>query len=194
MNYLALDTSAGSLTVLVQKGEEVFSSVLPDGAAQHSVRLMPEVDALLARARLSLSACDFIACAVGPGSFTGIRIGIATVKGLCLAAEKPALAVTSFDILAYAERGGKRLALIDAGGGYFYACGYNGENAVEFAPARISQGEAEELIAAGYAPVTEGDRALGLRGAVAAMCNKNTVPASALKALYLRRSAAEEGR
>ncbi len=193
MNYLALDTSAGALTVLVQKGEEVFSSTLPDGAAQHSVRLMPEVDALLSRARLPLSACDFIACTVGPGSFTGIRIGIATVKGLCLAVEKPALAVTSFDILAYAERGGRRLALIDAGGGYFYACGYNAENAVEFAPARVSHEEAEELIAAGYKPVTEGDRALGLMGAVAAMC-KNTVPASALKAMYLRRSAAEEGR
>ena len=188
-----MDTSAGSLTVLAQRGEEIFVSVLPDGAAQHSVRLMPEVDALLARAQLPLSACDFIACAVGPGSFTGIRIGISTVKGLCLAAEKPALAVTSFDILAYAERGGKRLVLIDAGGGYYYACGYNGANAVDFAPSRISRAEAEALIGAGYKPITEGDRALGLRGAVAAMY-KDAAPAGELKAMYLRRSAAEEGR
>lgn len=193
MNYLAIDTSSAALTVLVKRGEEIFSTVLPDGAAQHSVRLMPEADALLARAGLSPADCDFFACVVGPGSFTGIRIGISAVKGLCLAAEKPALAVTSFDVLAYAEEGGRRLALVDAGGGFWYACGYNRENAVDFAPARLSAEETQSLLLSGYRAVTSCDRARGLAAAVAAKSGE-CAPAGELKALYLRKSAAEEGR
>ncbi len=193
MNYLAIDTSAASLTVIAKNGETLCVSVLPDGAAQHSVRLMPEIDAALSRARLLLRDCDFIACTVGPGSFTGIRIGISAVKGLCLAAEKPALAVTSFDVLAYAEGGGRRLALVDAGNGFFYACGYNCENAVDFAPARIPGEEVSALLRGGYTAVTEADRGRGLAAAVEAKF-REAAPADALKALYLRKSAAEEGR
>lgn len=193
MNYLAIDTTASALIALARKGKEVFCTQLPDAASQHSVQLMPVIDGLLSRAGLALADCDFIACVVGPGSFTGVRIGISTVKGLCFAAGKPALAVTSFDGLAYAERGEKRLALVDAGGGYFYACGYGAENSVEIAPARLAPEQVERLVSRGYRAVREADRALGLMKAVEAKSG-NAMPAEGLKALYLRKSAAEEGR
>ncbi len=193
MNYLAINTSQSSLTVIAKKGKTLCVSEVEDAAAQHSVRLMPEIDAMLKEANLTLAECDFLACVVGPGSFTGVRIGISAVKGLCLAAGKPALAVTSLDVLAYAERGGARLALVDAGNGFSYACGYDADNNIEYAPARIPAEEVARLESCGYRAVREGDAAKGLQAAVEAKCNE-IAPASALKALYLRRSAAEEGR
>ena len=94
-----------------------------DCAMQHSVCLLPEIDGALKEAGLALEDCDFFACAVGPGSFTGIRIGISTVKGLAFALGKPTLGVTSLRAIAYAEEG-CRAALVDAGHGNVYAEGF----------------------------------------------------------------------
>ena len=144
---------------------------------------------------MSASECEFFACTVGPGSFTGIRIGIATVKGLCFALNKPALLVTSLDAVAYSETGTKRLALIDALHGNFYACGYGENNAVEIPPAFITSEEAEGIKAKGYAPVyaEHADTAEGLYRAILAK-HGEFINASELSALYLRKSSAEEKR
>ncbi len=186
---------------MIAKGEKLAVRDLPDCGTQHSVQLMGELDAALREAGISLRDCDFLACVVGPGSFTGIRIGIATVKGLSSAAEKPVLALTSFDCLAYAEGSGKRLALVDAGHGYFYACPYDG-TAVS-APARyLSTEDAEELISEGYLPISQEPLAIscktvspvkGLAAAAEALADR-AGPASSLRAVYLRKSNAEEGR
>lgn len=161
---------------------------------------MDEIDGVLSRAQLSLQECDFIATVVGAGSFTGIRIGIATVKGLCFASDKPALSITSFDALAYAERGGKRLALVDAGHGYYYTCAYGEEREILIPPAYSSKEEVEKLIEAGYSPVAY--EALGLGESIVDPCEGLTlavrakhgeaVPPSELYALYIRKSSAEE--
>lgn len=155
---------------------------------RHSVLLMDEVDAVLHECGLTLPECDLLACVVGPGSFTGIRIGIAAVKGMCLACSRPALAITSFDALAYADRSGTRTVLIDAGHGAFYACPYEGDLA----------GEAKYVPAGGTFSgkiVTDEscDRARGLLAAVPALAER-AAPAERLAAFYLRKSAAEEGR
>ena len=198
MKFLAIDTSTKRLLVIA-KGEKTVITDLPDCAMQHSVRLMDEVDRAMKGASLSLKDCDFLACVVGPGSFTGIRI--ATVKGLCTAAEKPALAVTSFDCLAYAEGSGKHLCLADAGHGYFYACPYDGVKAVS--PARyLSEEDARAWIGAGYAPISGDGELLGGRDVSAAKgllsaaeaLGKDAKPCAELEAVYLRKSNAEEGR
>ena len=88
-NYLALDTSSRYLTVLAVKGEKKVLRHSADCAMQHSVRLMGEVEAALEEAGLTPAECDFFAAVTGPGSFTGIRIGIATAKGFSKGAEKP---------------------------------------------------------------------------------------------------------
>ncbi len=200
MKFLAIHTSSKRL-IAAAKGERTVLRDLPDSAMQHSVLLMDTVDGVLQEAGLRLCDCDFLACVVGPGSFTGIRVGIATVKGLCTAAEKPALAVTSFDCLAYAEESGKKLALVDAGHGYFYGCGYDG-TAVVSSPRYMSRQEAETLIAEGFMPVSEEELPIpskvlsageGLLAAAEALCGR-VAPCSELEALYLRKSSAEEGR
>ena len=199
MKYLAIDTSAKRLLVLA-KGEKTAVRDLSDCAMQHSVRLMGEIDGALKEAGLALKDCDFLACVVGPGSFTGIRIGIATVKGLCTAADRPALAVTSFDCLAYAEGSGKKLCLVDAGHGCFYACPYDGTKAGE--AHYLPREEAEALIAEGYAPVSGEELSIGgkvvnaaegLKAAAEALAPLAR-PCAEIEAVYLRRSNAEEGR
>ena len=88
MNYLAIDTSGEYLTVIAKHGERTERVFRPDCLAKHSVVLMEEIDGALSRAQMTAAECDFFAVVVGPGSFTGIRIGIATVKGLAFAAGK----------------------------------------------------------------------------------------------------------
>ena len=100
MNYLAIDTSRSSLTVVVG-GKNKAVKFLPDCALTHSVVLMSEIENALAEAGIDKKDIDVFACAVGPGSFTGLRIGSATAKGLGLALKKPLVAVPTVEGLAY---------------------------------------------------------------------------------------------
>ena len=192
MKFLGIDTSAAQLVVIAVNGDTVIKRTGERCAQMHSVRLMDEIGRALEEARLTPQECDFFACAVGPGSFTGIRIGIATIKGLCFACDRKAVAVTSLDAIAYAETGSKRLALIDALHGNFYACAYGGDDS---APAFLSGEEANALIADGYAPLYQenADRAEGLYRAILAK-KERLIDARELTALYLRKSSAEEKR
>ena len=195
MKFLAIDTSGGE--VLVAAANENRESVRRV-VGTTSVRLMDEIDGVLSDVGLKKTALDFIACVVGPGSFTGIRIGISTAKGLCFALDKPALALTSFDLLAYAETG-KSLALIDAGHGNYYACAY--ENGIALAPAFLSEEELAHYRDEGYTFLSRKpllvecnikDAGAGLLGA--AKANADGAGKGELTALYLRKSSAEEGR
>ena len=192
MKFLAIDTSGQRLVVVAKNDDNTVVSA-QNSAMRHSILLMDEIDGALKEANLSLSACDFVACVVGPGSFTGIRIGISAVKGLCMAAGIPALAVTSFDCLAYAEKRERLLALVDAGHDHFYACPYDGFNPQT--AAYLSKEEVNAIAEKGYTPVTERDTdiALGLKNAAIALCERKA-SATQLVALYLRKSSAEEGR
>ena len=192
MKFLAIDTSGQRLVVIAQNDDKTIVRA-QNSAMRHSVLLMDEIDGALKEANLPLKACDFVACVVGPGSFTGIRIGISAVKGLCMAAGIPALAVTSFDCLAYAEKRERLLALVDAGHDHFYACPYDGSTPET--AAYLSKAEVDAIVGRGYTPVTERDIdiAEGLKNAANALSGR-TAPATELLALYLRKSSAEEGR
>lgn len=202
MNFLAIDTSAKYLSVVAYARGRIERDFAPDCALRHSVVLMERIDAVLGRIGLAPKDCDFFAAVTGPGSFTGIRIGVSTVKGLCLSCGKPALAVTSFDTLAYAEGEKPLLALADAGHGMFYACRYDEKKRVVGKGAFLSRAEAEAIVKEGYVPVAAeeifercliADPCEGL--ANAALSKRNELaPASALGALYLRKSSAEENR
>ena len=114
MNYIAVDTSGKHLTLIAKKGDKIYEYFNADCGVNHSVSLMPELERLLDRADMRLTDADFFACAVGAGSFTGIRIGVSTVKALAFATKKPVLRLTSFDTLSYNMDSGKVLAVIDA--------------------------------------------------------------------------------
>ena len=203
MNFLAVDTSGNHLAVVACKNGESFSVYIPDCAMRHAVSLMNAVDEALQKAELTLAECDFFSAVVGAGSFTGIRIGISAVKGFCLAFDKPALPVTSFDVAAYnaIDKTAKTLCLVDALHGCYYACGYeNGE--VVYPPAYLTEAEVLALEKAGYAlcsssEIPLGERAKvtvvnpveGLQNAVLALAEKGAF--GELSALYVRKSSAE---
>ena len=80
--FLAADTAAGYLTVIARnRNGRTAVSYLPDCAMNHSVMLLPTVEKTLQDAGMGLADCNFFSCVVGAGSFTGIRIGLATVTG-----------------------------------------------------------------------------------------------------------------
>ena len=203
-NFLAVDTSGNHLSVIACKNGETHSVYLPDCAMKHAVSIMPAVDEALKKANLTLAECDFFAAVVGAGSFTGIRIGISAIKGFCLAFNKPALPITSFDVLAYNaidSGSGKLLCLVDALHDSYYACGYEGENIV-YPPAYLSEEEVLALEAQGYAlhacsalPIGEKAKVMlvdpceGLKKAAIALSQKERF--GELSALYVRKSSAE---
>jgi tRNA threonylcarbamoyladenosine biosynthesis protein TsaB len=91
-------TSWGSLGLI--DDDEVIAEYALFREETHSARLVPAIQALLKEARLDLNEIDGIAVSLGPGSFTGLRVGLSTVKGLALAAEKPVVGVPTLDALA----------------------------------------------------------------------------------------------
>ncbi len=201
-NFLAVDTSGNYLTVLASKNGENFSVFLPDCAMRHSPSVLPAVDEVLQKAGITLSDCDFFAAVVGAGSFTGIRIGIALVKGFCLATGKPALPVTSFDLSAYTGIDeGKRLCLVDALHDSYYACGYE-QGKVVYPPSYLTEAEALALCKEGYALRSCGELPLGEKAKVelvhpveglyrAVRRLEEQGAFGELTALYVRKSSAE---
>ena len=100
MRILALETSAKSVSCALTQDGGVLASAYQCTGLTHSRTLMPMVEDLLKNAELTLRDIDRIAIAAGPGSFTGLRIGIAAVKGLAWAADKPCCAVSTLYAMA----------------------------------------------------------------------------------------------
>ncbi len=101
MRILAVDTSAVCAAVAVTDSGKVLSESQTNTGLTHSATLMPMIDSTLKNARISLDSIDYFACSVGPGSFTGIRIGVAAMKGLCDALGKKCFPVSTLEALAY---------------------------------------------------------------------------------------------
>lgn len=99
MNYLAIDASTEACSVALQVEGEVYSryDLCPQS---HSLQLLPMVDELLAEASLKLSQCDGLIFGRGPGSFTGVRIGVGVAQGLAFAADLPVVGVSSLQAMA----------------------------------------------------------------------------------------------
>ena len=202
MNYIVIDTSGKNLTVVINKNGQIFKYFDAECGTSHSVALMPVIEDLAKKADFDFNDADFMGAVVGAGSFTGIRIGVATIKAMCFAYKKPCLSITSFDTLAYNENGGKVLALIDAKHNGFYVCGYN-DKKVDFPPEYLTRDKVEE-IAKDYkilasAPIEGFDVTTvsvldGLIRAVEEKTEKTTFDLESLVPLYVRKSQAEEGR
>lgn len=101
MNILAIDTSAQVASVCVLDETVVLSEFSVNNKLTHSQTLMPMVESALCCAKLSLNDIDAFAVSAGPGSFTGIRIGVSAIKGLAYATGKPCVPVSTLEALAH---------------------------------------------------------------------------------------------
>ena len=100
MKILALETSAKAVSAAVSEDGKILCSSYQDTGLTHSRTLMPIVEHILKNTGLTVADMDAIAVAAGPGSFTGIRIGVAAAKGLAFAADKPAVGVSTLAAMA----------------------------------------------------------------------------------------------
>ncbi len=197
-NFLGIDTSSRYLTVIAKKGQKIAQKYIEDCAMRHSVILMDEIKKALCEVDLKPQDCDFFAAVTGPGSFTGIRIGIATAKGFALAADKPLLSITSFDLLAYNVADDNFYTVIDAAHSHYYVCGYCAGKKVTLSPCYLSEEEVEKLKFPlfGFEDLPfENYTRLEVKNCLyPAICGNLAHLSRDMQALYVRKSQAEEMR
>jgi tRNA threonylcarbamoyladenosine biosynthesis protein TsaB len=99
---LAVDTSTRLISIALHSGTRLLAEHSWHSSNQHSVELSPAIETMLDKAGISSAELTALAVAQGPGSFTGLRIGISVAKAMAMALQLPLVAVPTFDIVAYA--------------------------------------------------------------------------------------------
>lgn len=122
MKILSLESSAKSAAVCLTDEDKVIASAFQNCGFTHSRTLLPMAEQLLAGCGVTLKELDGFAVAAGPGSFTGIRIGVATVKGLAMSVDKPCAGVSTLESMAWGMLGyrGRISCVMDARAGQVY--------------------------------------------------------------------------
>lgn len=199
MNYLAIDTSSSYLTVACSFDGKRTYKYLPDCKLNHSVVLNQTIEDVLNESGKTLNDVDVFACVVGAGSFTGIRIGVSTIKAFSYALGKKVLGVTKFDVLAYNTDRRKTLTLIDAKNDNYYVQSF--DKGVASKPSFEGIEQIKKLYK-GYQVVADGhidglfdgksDFLNGLYNAVEDKIDQATFDRESLVPLYVKKSQAEE--
>lgn len=217
MNVLAFDTCLGAVSAAVRwqggRGEWLLREAYEARATGHAERLFPMIAEIMESAGLAFSAIDRIAVTAGPGTFTGVRVGIAAARAFALATGKPVVAMTSLAVMAHragmllgAAREGRPLVVaVDARRGMVYLQRFDpgGQQESEAllltpegAASAIAQGPAL-IVGSGAALVADAVTAAGGAAEVRlpdlqpharflALAAPDLVPVTALKPLYLR--------
>jgi tRNA threonylcarbamoyladenosine biosynthesis protein TsaB len=130
MKVLGIDTSTTCGSIGLIHDESVISEYLLNLSITHSERLLDAIDLVLGKARCALADLDGFAISLGPGSFTGVRIGVSTVKGLAYAVQKRVVGVSTLDVLASQVSSTPYLIcpVIDARKGEVYSAFYRYED------------------------------------------------------------------
>lgn len=101
MKILSMDTSADTVSVALCEDRSIIASFTGNMKKTHSTTLLPLIDTVLSYSGVKCENIDLLAVTAGPGSFTGLRIGVATVKGLAIGNNIPSIGVSSLEALAY---------------------------------------------------------------------------------------------
>jgi tRNA threonylcarbamoyladenosine biosynthesis protein TsaB len=173
---LALDTSSAAGSAAVVRDGAVVVERAGDGARTHGERLPRELMALLDDARVDVHDIERFAVATGPGSFTGLRVGIATIQGLALAQKRVVVPVSAFEALAVsvssssiAHRPSPIAVWIDAHRGEVFATLYDADGRVQYEPTSLPPRETLDAWAAaldGQRIAFTGDGAIRYRAAI----------------------------
>ena len=119
---LAIETATRAGSVAIARGEGILASRAGEASSSHSQDLIENIDAILQEAGVQLSAVDLFAAAIGPGSFTGLRIGLATVKSLAVSLDRRCVGVSTLGAVSHAAGASEHtVALLPAGRGEVFA-------------------------------------------------------------------------
>ena len=126
MKILGIDTSSKFLNIALSEDESIIKEEFHLLDRRHAIELVPRIKELLKTSRVSINKIDAFVIGVGPGSFTGMRIGVSAVKGFGIASGKPCIGVASMDSIASnaIDRGIDIVPVIDAKRGQVYAAIY----------------------------------------------------------------------
>lgn len=132
MKILAIDTTAKTATAALTEDDRLIAVTVLNTPNTHSVTLLPMIDGLLKGSLLGIDDIELFVCSAGPGSFTGVRIGVSTVKGLAFAGDKKCIGVSSLEALAHnvAQRNGIICPVMDARRGQLYNALFRYESGV----------------------------------------------------------------
>ncbi len=145
---LAVDTSTSWIGLALYDGVRVLGEMTWQSQSHHTVELSPGINELLQRCGVKTTDLQALGVAIGPGSFTALRIGLATVKGLALALRLPVIGVPTLDALAAAQpvRDVQLAALLQAGRGRLALVWYEARNGRWAARSEPKITTAEELV------------------------------------------------
>lgn len=101
MKILALDSTENTAAVALTEDETLIASTVINAGRSHSELLLPAIENIMNASRISYSDIDVFACSSGPGSFTGVRIGVSTIKGLAFGRNAVCIGVSATEALAY---------------------------------------------------------------------------------------------
>jgi tRNA threonylcarbamoyladenosine biosynthesis protein TsaB len=136
MLVLAADTSLPILSVALLSDGTLIGAMALEGKGSRNEKLLPAIDWLLTENAIDRARIDLFAATRGPGSFTGVRIGLATMQGLALALHRPVCAMSTHEAIAHGEGG--RVAIVDdAGRGEFYVSEF--EDGLEIAAPHLAK-------------------------------------------------------
>jgi len=144
VKILALETSAVACSAALCEDERLLAQAFQNCGLTHSVTLMPMVEDLLKNCGHTLAEVDVVAVAAGPGSFTGVRVGVAAAKGLAWPGDKPCAAVSTLEAMAWtvAHMGGELCPVMDARRDQVYNARFRGEGG---RPVRLTEDRAISL-------------------------------------------------
>jgi len=190
---LAIDTSSKNLIVALinEKTNLYFDN---NCNMQHSIKLLPLIEKVLEENNVKLSDIDLFCSSIGPGSFTGIRIGVSTVKAFGEANEKQIFGYNTFELLL-GNNMGKVLTAVDANHNSYYICGFNNGEVI-LLPKFVREEEFNEIKKEFPMVITDSEVYMNsdkLQENLDYVCNRNKgnvdIP---LVPLYVRKSQAEE--
>ena len=126
MKILGIDPTSKYLSLSILEDENVLYSVHKEIGMKHSAMLLPEIDKALKQTKLSLKDLDALALSIGPGSFTGLRIGVALAKGLSMSTGIKIVTVPTMDAIAYnyEDKGNILIPCLDGRKDKIYSCIY----------------------------------------------------------------------
>lgn len=144
MNIVFIDTAEGTRVLVAVGDKYYYDENLKNAGAE---TLMPMIDALLKKAGISVSDVDLFGASIGPGSFTGLRVGLTTVRTLCYALDKPCFAVNNLRLISYNNSSDKVISIADAGNRVCYVAMFDGDKELK-KTACMTTDDANKLIAA----------------------------------------------
>ncbi|AKT42304.1 tRNA (adenosine(37)-N6)-threonylcarbamoyltransferase complex dimerization subunit type 1 TsaB [Chondromyces crocatus] len=154
MKLLALSTSTPRGSAALLDGEHVLAAATYDDLQGHAERIFSAVEQALRDASASRADLEALACDIGPGSFTGVRVGVATIKGIALALGSPAVGISSLDAMAAAAfdtaaaPGDLVVPMIDAKKGELFLAAYDALDApLRMVPRHLPREDVPALLA-----------------------------------------------